>query len=280
MRLSAIYDKLSLLSIDVSLGAVAGGIMALNVLGYEPPRAYWLVLPIAVWIIYTADHIIDGLKNEGTPSHKRHRFHRDNLRLLTMAAIPLGLSGAYLAFAFLPQGMVVFGLILGGLVIAYLGLILLFRRKAPPILQKELFVAIFYTAGIWGPVAVMKSSIDGYDWLLIVIFGMLALTDLFLLSVIDLSKDQLDGEASFPTRYGSGAAGRMFQVISILALSGSAFVMLTAPADGQKHAAALLAVMDILLIFIFKLASTTGKKQVYRYLSELVFFVPALILLW
>lgn len=280
MMLASIYRKLNLLSIDVALGAVAGGIMASGVTGCAPEWGYWVVLPLSVWLVYTADHIIDGLNASPPLLHERHLFHRRNMKALIIAGIPLALLTAFFAFSTLPGRMIIYGLVLGLLILAYLGLVMSISRGSPRALQKELLVALFYTAGIWGPLYVMQTEHSTYEWLIMLIFFMLAFADLLLLSILELGRDSQEGEPSFPGNYGPEVAKRLFQFISILALSGAAFVMLTGQDPLHRKASLLLGIMDILLIFIFELYEGSKKELGFRYFSELVFLVPALMLLW
>ncbi|HSG68162.1 MAG TPA: hypothetical protein VK994_05600 [Bacteroidales bacterium] len=279
MILARIYKRLNLLSIDVCLGAVAGGIMAWHVLEVKPPWAYWVILPLSVWLVYTADHIIDGLKPHVSLSHQRHIFHLNNRKKLVIAAIPTGIATAFLAFTYLPLPVILYGCLLGTAVLLYLFLIMKIPRRAPGVLQKELIIALLYVAGIWGPLVVMRSSPGAYDWLVMTVFLLLALADLLLLSIIEFKADQEAGQHSFPGSFGPQRAMALFKTVSIIALSGAAFIILTGPGSQYHKAAIILGAMDISLILISNLPGSSRYKDLYRYLSELVFILPAIMLI-
>ena len=64
-----------ILSLDVVLGAVSVGVFATQLLQVKANPYWWIILAVAVWVIYTFDHLVDGFKKKGESTIYRHRFH-------------------------------------------------------------------------------------------------------------------------------------------------------------------------------------------------------------
>ena len=185
-----IYKWLNTLSIDVCVGAVAGGIMATRLLDVHLGWAYWVVLPMAVWLVYTFDHLIDGYRAGNRATLHRRVFHRTYSRpIIYLSAIILLLT-AYISFSYLPSAIIIFGSILGLFTSVYLISVLIIPSKHSALFQKEVFVALFYTAGIWGPFMVIKQSVAFNERLIICMFFLLAFCDLIMLSIIEINVDK------------------------------------------------------------------------------------------
>ena len=273
------YSWLNALSIDVCAGAIAGGTMASVLLDTNIAWAYWLILPIAVWLIYTADHLIDGYRTMNRRAHFRHNFHHKNYRSLILISILLAIIAALLSFSYLPYEVIIFGIALGGLAVIYLALVF----AAPGILsvffQKELLVALFYTAGIWGPVIIMNQGIGIDHALILLIFLLVAYQDLIMLSMIEIKADSTAGQGSFPISFGYRRSRVLFYAIAATVFSLALIAILYYPDALILKAALVLALMQGGLILIFRFASKLHHADLYRYLSEALFFMPALMLL-
>ncbi len=66
---------LNTLSIDVVIGSIFSSYLVVKLLDVEPTWAFWIVLPVSVWIIYTLDHIIDAYRLKKQANTFRHFFH-------------------------------------------------------------------------------------------------------------------------------------------------------------------------------------------------------------
>jgi hypothetical protein len=139
-----------LLSIDVALGALGGGWMVACYLDFAMPWSWYVVLPLAVWVIYTGDHLLDAYRLQDQASTPRHRFHHRHFKLLLALAVIAAVTAVTLALLFLGMTGFYFGLGMGGLVIGHLLLVKMVGERSSPWLVKELGVALVYAAGIWG----------------------------------------------------------------------------------------------------------------------------------
>ena len=110
---------------------------------------------------------------------------------LTIINIILGLI-------FLEKQIIYFGLIVGLFTGIYLLLVYFFGRKKQLLLQKELFVAIIYTTGIWGgPVSLLDYHLTLYQLIIMVSFFLLVFADILILNLYEKESDRVNDFFSF-----------------------------------------------------------------------------------
>jgi len=273
-----IWRWINILSLDVCAGAIAGGIMATMIFGSSPGWAYWLILPLAVWLIYTADHLIDGYRAGANAQHERRLLHRDHLKILAAVSAVLIPLIASIAFLFLPGSVIIFGICLGILVLVYLVLVFFIGKRSASFLPKELIVALIYTAGIWGPVIIIKQSIILIEGLVAIMYFLLALSNLFMLSIIEVKVDKAEGQCSFPLSFGVKRARILFNLFTTVVIIVSILLISTGSSWLITKAAIITGLMSICFLLIYSYSNQLEKNDVYRYISEAVFFLPILIL--
>ena len=274
-----IYQRLNTLSIDVCLGAIAGGIMATHLLATDPGWAYWFVLPMAVWLIYTADHLIDGYRMGDNKTHVRHLYHRKYRKQLVLLSFLVLIIAAVISFRYLPYNIILFGVVLGVLAIIYLTLVFVIPSGSVVFFQKELLVALFYTAGIWGPVIIMNQALSTTEIIIVLMFFLLAFEDLIMLSMIEIKADSKAGQGSLPMFLGYRHSRKLFYILVGTVLLLSFAIILSNPAGSLLKATIIMILMQTGLFFILRFSSFFRKRELYRYLSEAVFFLPALMFL-
>src|SRR5689334_7150262 len=81
------YRLLNILSVDVALGAVCCAAWFATLFEVTLRPHAFVVLGLTVWIIYTADHLLDAKRTEGVASTKRHRFHQQHFSFLVVVLI-------------------------------------------------------------------------------------------------------------------------------------------------------------------------------------------------
>lgn len=195
--LSKIYLRLSWLSVDVVFGAIGGAVFFSKLLRVELDWDIYLLLGMAVWSIYTADHLLDSRKKTEANLSPRHQFHLRNSKALSILLAVFMLGG--LVFAYQIFGLskeMIWSLILGGLILASMTLI----RKAGKsmVWAKEISISIFYVLGsAWIPLLrVEPIDLTWNSWAFIGVYILLALINLLILSHLDRKQDEDAGFAS------------------------------------------------------------------------------------
>lgn len=96
-----VYERFNLLSLDVVSGACGAMYFFADMMRVPLAWYYYLLLAIAVWTIYTFDHLLDARKVSQLALTKRHRFHQNHFKTLAGALLITGAAGALLSFHFL-----------------------------------------------------------------------------------------------------------------------------------------------------------------------------------
>lgn len=194
------YRWFTWLSGDVVLGAMAGMLFFEKLLRAEIGWEVYGLLGMAVWCIYTADHLMDSRKiTVGSPldRHQVHRIYGRNLRYMLGGIGTLGLFWAISLF-----GWKLDLLIGAGLGIVILGLMFLIRRLGKKLIwSKDLNTAIFYVIGISWYSWFQVGAID-FRWepiTITLIYMLLAYLNLLMLSTLDAAKDKEAGFESLAT---------------------------------------------------------------------------------
>ena len=194
------YRWFTWLSGDVVIGAIAGMLFFSKVLRTEIAWEVYGLLGMAVWCIYTADHLLDSRKISLDPPLDRHQVHRvygKSLRYMLGGIGTLGLIWAVSIFGWKVE------LLIGGVLgIGILGLMLLIRMLGKKLIWlKELSTAVFYVIGISWYSWFQMEAID-FRWepvSITLIYILLAYLNLLMLSSLDADKDKQAGFESLAT---------------------------------------------------------------------------------
>jgi len=274
------WQLFNMLSIDVVIGALAGGVMAVKLLNVNPDFAWWVVLALSVWIIYTVDHLIDGVKLKEKSHTLRHFFHYYYAKQIITVITILGIINIFLIVFFLNPVIIRFGLYTGAGTSLYLFVVYLWGEKRSLLLQKELFVALIYTTGIWGgPIALRSFHITNPEIFFISAFFLTVYMAVLVLSVFEVKYDKLDKHNTFAVNFGTNKTTYLiyFLITVVFILSIGEII-----AFGDIYlatASKILLIMTLLLLIISKSHNKLEQYNIYRILIELVFWIPGLLLL-
>lgn len=277
--ISRIYRIIRILSLDILAGVFCGYTFARLIMESECPPMTPIILCLTVWLIYTFDHLLDArsLKEKsGKPAYRWHYENRKTLRFLLPVAIVATLG---LSLAFLPSRILIFGCIMGGFVVIYTLVhqgMMGFRRTY---LFKEGWIAILYTAGIWGvPLLSPGAALDVAVILTIIIYLLLVLINVLIYSYHDYYIDGREKQQTLAT-----LAGRMFtsHVLRLLILSILMLIM---------AAVMILDDRSVLSVYIILLSMTAvmgliitfpryfSKNGRYGILADAIFLLPGLFI--
>jgi hypothetical protein len=272
-----IYQRLTWLSFDVVLGAMAGMLFFERLLRVELDWQEYALLGLAVWCIYTADHLMDARKLSSDHTEDRHHFHLIYQKpLLAMLGIvgAVGLVWAILFFGFSQE--LFFG---AGLGLLILGIMLGVRKLASTQVRlKELSSAVFYVIGIaWLP-WYQTPEID-YTWTalgLTILYMGLAYLNLIMLSSLDTESDKEAGFSSIATIIPQEKLFPRIRQLAILLIIFSLIGLLLVESFYRIYPSLLL----IMLLFHYLNFFKSGlRPEQIRMRMEIAFLTPALLLL-
>jgi hypothetical protein len=273
----SLLDILHILSLDVALGSLGGGILASKVLNVMPGFAFWIILPIAVWILYNSDHLIDGIKLKENAHTIRHFYHYYFLKRIFSIILLLSILAVPLIFLFLEKPIVLFGVFAASITGAYFLLVYFFGNRESLFIQKELSVALIYTIGIWGgPASLMSYNLNSGQIILIIAFFICVFIAVIVFSYYEEDTDRIDHHTTLVARFGSKIVKRLLHFLLILLFILCISQIIFTHQIIYARTAKLMMLMGILLLIIMSYPENFAQKNRYRFLTELVFWLPML----
>src|SRR5882724_5927551 len=140
-KLFRAYRLLNILSLDVAAGAIVSALFFAKIFQVVILPYGMISLGLTVWIIYTADHLIDAREIKQPASTERHRFHQRYFKPLFILLIIAGGIDATQLF-FIRKTVFFEGLGLAFLIVVYF----LLQRHLR--FLKEIIGAVLYTGGV------------------------------------------------------------------------------------------------------------------------------------
>ncbi|SHM64786.1 hypothetical protein SAMN04488057_102469 [Cyclobacterium lianum] len=213
------FDIFNLLSLDVVAGACAGLFFFADMMRLELSASIYLLLGMAVWSIYTFDHLLDARKIPQKALSRRHRYHQKHFRKLSLMTLLVVILGWGFALKWLSwNGLMVGGLLLSGIILV----VIIGLRYAPARLSvlKEASIAFLYVGGIaLVPIWQQDFGFGSYAWLFYLPgYFILAWYNLVFLSYLDAALDKAQGHQSIMTVLGKKKTRLLLWGLTALAL--------------------------------------------------------------
>lgn len=275
--LASTYRILHYLSIDVALGACAGMYFFARLLDVPLASIAYLILAMAVWVIYTFDHLLDARFSPGKLGSPRHLFHEDNFNILVALAI-LG-SGVVLilAWTFLPSlPIFLTGGFLALLILGGMALTQRFRAKLGPL--KESVIAFLYVVGlILLPLMQGLENLRNWNWVYYAAaYLLLAWFNLVFLSLLDQQADQQAGQKSLVSALG---LDKTRQLLFWLGIGGMVYILsLFFLLPSSYHIFTVIVLILFSLHVRYFLEGKEAGEKIRRKL-EIAFFLPGILIL-
>lgn len=259
------------LSLDITAGSVISSLFLARVMNVEVTNSMMIGLAIAIWLIYTFDHLRDAYKAQGQATNPRHAFHQKYFKHLVVLASLMFLIGVY-NLQFLSWDTIELGIVLA----AVSGLYFVYLMLAKKAINKELFAATVYVAGIaTAPLSQLESF--EMEWLIVLlIFWILAYGNLLIIPLYEVKLDLNDSQESIATRLGVKKVRSVLIVLLIICTLLIQFYGLNS--DHMEAYVILLAMVFTLFALLIK-PQYFRQFQLYRILSDGIFFLPGTMLL-
>jgi hypothetical protein len=263
--LTRIYRVFNLLSLDIAAGAICSACYFALIFDVVIRPHALASLGLTVWIIYTADHLLDARRIKGNASTERHRFHQKHFRSLLVCLI-LAAAIDFILIFFIKTAVVYGGFLMSTLVVLYL---LLHRALT---FLKEFFVATLYCCGILLPsITVTPIPLSWIHFTLITLFYSTALINLLMFSFFDVESDFADKHRSFVTSFGNQ---RTLQMIYLLFVINTLMCVYGFFYSAHRIEIFIPCMMNMLLLIIVLFRKWFGQRDRYRLLGDAVFLLP------
>ncbi|WP_373396724.1 hypothetical protein V8V91_18630 [Algoriphagus halophilus] len=272
-----LYQRLTWLSLDVVF-AMGGMLFFSRLLRVQLHWTIYALLGMAVWAIYTFDHLMDARVHPTGSKMDRHGFHQKHglaLWFFLVVVVLMGLYGAYVVFGIGKE------LFAGGILGVIILLVMLAIRGLPPRFHwlKELNTAIFYVIGI-ALIPFLRFSFLDWTWETgIITSGYIALAylNLIMLSFLDAGKDQASGYGSLISVLSKDQLNQVIRIlcIAIIVVFFGGIIFLPSFYKVFSSLILIMGLIHYLTFFNPKLSSTQ-----IRYRMEATFFLPWILLVW
>ena len=269
------YRTFQALSLDVVIGAIVFSLAIGRYYNVQIPLKVLVCLSIAIWLIYTFDHILDARRINHSASTYRHQFHKKYQNSLIVFSSFLLIIGIINAF-YLPASI-----FYSGLAAMFFSSVYFWVLQKETLWAKEICVALIYTIGIFlAPVGFSFDNTHSTQFLLIPQVFLLVLSNLLIFSWFDISKDKKDGHSSTIIHFGIKKSEAIIKTVLITGLVVSLITFLSGFTESVFIMQIIILLMFTVLILIFKYDSRFRQNDFYRAIGDGIFFIPILYLVY
>lgn len=229
-------EKINMLSLDVVAGACAGLFFFGDMMRLSLPAFLYLLLGMAVWSIYTIDHLLDAKKIPNKALSRRHRFHQKHFIKLSLVTTIIAILGTVLALKWLSWD----GLLGAGFLLIILIMVVIIGLRFAHVklaVIKEAAIALLYVCGIaLVPFWQQDFGFESWNWLFYVIgYFALAWFNLVFLSYMDAALDKAQGHHSIMTVIGKKRTRQLLWGLAAFALVYMAILFIILPSYYHRY---------------------------------------------
>jgi len=277
MIFARIYHFIRLFSLDIIAGALAAVVYSSSVMGIELPRTYFTVLALTVWLIYTADHLLDGAKTRGKSSSETHNFFYTYKIPIILIFLLVLIFTFRLSMYRLDEKIIEFGMAPFVAVIIYLLLNRYYGNAPKWFFIKEVWISFIYTLAIWGGAVIYAGDIISPAQLLLIgSFGLIIFGNVLIYSIYERDSDSADDNKSIVRDFGLRVAvNSAVFALTLSVLSGlTAYIFLGAE---LTHIIPLVLIAALMLLII-RFPEVFSKGNLYGILSDLSLLMFLIVL--
>ena len=264
-KLFYVLKLINHLSIDVVVGGVASYYFFCTFFQVNASVITASLLGMAIWCIYTLDHLIDARQLKDTTADSRHTFHHKYFTELTLLVAGVIVT----ALAILPKldmATLLAGVKVAGWVVLYFISIHLLPWKR--MAHKEFTIGMLYTTGILvGPLSLYQGDFKSVHYVMIAAFQLVVWYNLIAFSLRDVSHDEQHGFSSLATALGQLVTKRMLSVLEVIIATSALALLLYNRGD--------LMLLVVLMQLTIRLATRHVDEPLYfRIVADAVFVLP------
>jgi len=275
-----VFRYIQYLSLDVVLGAILSSLFIAQLIGVTLSSPILVGLGIAIWLIYTTDHLIDAKSIEGKAINPRHAFHQQYFKIIVAFGILAFAIGLW-NIVYLPMETIKFGGILIFCVGVYFVTIRLADRKS--LWHKEMSAAMIYSFGIFAGPLSLSGDIPYSTIFLFVQFSIIVILNLFIFPIYEEESDMKDNMKSLAITVGVGCLKRVinFLFVLLIILIGVGMFELQMLSSGNNwfFGQFIFLLMMGVLLSLMVWPNFFKKQHLYRLLGDGVFYLPLIMLL-
>ena len=271
-----IIDLYRILSLDICLGVSIMTYYFARLSTHKVPAINYVIIFLAVFSIYSIDHLIDAVILKKTASTVRHRFFQKNKTVLCIVTLIIIIADLILTYFYLPLSYIKAGSVLSILVIIYFAVnYFSFRFKFRNI-YKELISSVIYTAGVALPALTLSFRTEKSTLLNMIQILLIVYLNLIIFSYFDFENDTNDGYSSLSTSLGKALSLKVIYSVFIIFLILTIIKLFFFSSGVLYTILPLLMTGSLFLIIFFR--DRFKENFRYRYFGDSIFLYPILLL--
>lgn len=233
------------------------------------------VLAGAMWVIYTVDHVLDGLRSKDRPLARRHRIHWIKRRGLLILSLVVSSVLIYLVLFKLDRVYYPMGFILFFLTAVHFALNHFDHPSAKNrVFIKEVFIALVVSIGFVIMPLFARQTLQPFTLPVLLVVFFINWSNLLLFSYFDYTSDAKSHFLSAAHVYGREVARKLSLGILVAALGLEFWLLLKL---SVVHVVILVG-MTLVLLIINRFPSFFEKEGRYRFYGDIIYVLPGLIL--
>jgi hypothetical protein len=265
----------NLLGLDAPAVAVSWQLLFARTFDTDFPLVLHGILGLSVWCIYLADRLYDTMRTDSTAAGTdRHLFTRKHFKPLAVALIIASALNLVLIIRYVPERLVISGLITALLLGTYYAIRLKSGTRIVSVIPREILCGMLFSLGcVITPQAFEASgSIDTKLWLAAFSFGLICSASCLLISIWEKDEDLATGDHSLATLH-PGIVNYLSGAIAVIAVLSACLAIL---GPWQIYVAVALAACAQLATLRYE---THLSKPMLRVIGDAVLLTP-LLFIW
>lgn len=272
------YRLIRILSLDVAFGASFTCWLICRYWHVHIDPVYYFELALMVWMVYTADHLMDASNIEHLASTPRHRFHQRYQKSLAVVLALVSLLFIYLIPSDAGPEMWRNAIILFALIMVYLLSLVWARKHQYKYVYKELFIAMVYVSGVaLIPFSSLERSLNFSDYLILIRLFFIAHINLLLFSLVEYEVDEKDAHPSVLKWFGARWVKQFINIQFVLGM-GTGLILIFLYPNSRFPELFVLTCMEAVLLLVYLYRKKLERGELYRVLGDGIFLFP--LILW
>lgn len=267
-----LFRAIRILNLDIPFGVLCSSLYAAKLYSINLTSFYFIILFLSVWIVYSIDDLIDGIKSRKDFYNNEYQFHYKNRQILATLIIFAILVCGYLSLTYLETKLLIFGICMILFVTIYF-LLNTRLKNSKPFCLKEITIALVYTLGIFGGIIVARGNSTVFQLLTIFNFLLVAYANVLLFALFDKEKDSYLNFNNLAQQFGISRVNKILTTTLTCSLVLSVF---TGIYFKQWNFSLILVLMTISLSIILYKQRYFKNLRYYSIITDSVFVLPIL----
>jgi hypothetical protein len=276
-KLAQYYQIFCDLSLDVVVGVLCNMVAVNHVFHLYMPFSWYAGLAAATWTVYLSDHYLDTFRKPSAYYSSRHFTVAQNKNAVQVLIGILVFFCGMLFWRYAETPLFWSGMLCVPFVLVYFLLTFYANTRFQWLFNKELLVAFVYTISVYAVVILRTDGSYNYLFPALLLF-VVCYVNLLMLSVIEMKKDLATQKFSWALVLGRKRAHLLVYAVAVTGICIYITFLLTQDRSEITPLMHIYHLMIILHVMLYRIHAKLETDERYRKLSELIFWLPAVVL--